>query len=423
MEPSAKSEKNPAAYFYGWVLFFLNTIVVAYTSSLEALPSLLSSQLTLFYNTKISTITYIFSFYYYAFIIFQIPAALLIDKYRTNFFITIAPLITGLSACLLAQSHTLITAGITRFFMGIGSALAFLHAIKCIADWFPAKTFAFRFGLFIAIELVLTVAVSALLNHLTLLLGWHQALIYFGIAGLILTCLVFLITRRFQQNYEAYFQDRPSSLKPLLRKLFDSSQMWVIGMSAGLSTGIIYAFLGRWAKPIFTLAYNLSALHAMALVLIANVGYVCGNLLFPYFSTLLKRRKTFIPCSLAITIIMLVVIVYPPYFTIYLVAICSFLLGFSISAANLGYVIIHEQNATQITATAIASINIFYSIAIAAFDGLITNFLRFETTARGATQYSLQDFESALFRLPIYFIFALIFSFFIRETHAEQLTS
>ena len=420
METSAKLEGNPAAFSYGWVLFFLNVLLVAYISALEVFPSSFSNQLAQLYEVEVSTVTYNLSFYYYALIIFQIPLAVLIDKHRTSFFVITSLLITTLSLLLFSQHYTLVAMAIARFLMGIGAACVLLHSIKCLADWFPAKKFAIRLGLFICLEAFLTLIFSNLIDKATQLLGWREAVLYLAAIGLIFTGFTFLIMRRFKEKYDVYFPEKPPEFKPLLRKLFDSSQMWIIGLSLGFSIGIVYSFLGRWATPIFTLGYNLSVSDAAVLILVANVGYSFGALFFTYLSSLLKQRKILIPGCLAAALIMLILIIYPPYLANYFISIASFLLGFFVSAANLGYVIIHEQNASQITATAIASVNIFYAVTMAAFDTLITVFLRLQTTLKGTSEYVLQDFETALFRLPIYFGLALFFSFFIRKTYAKQ---
>lgn len=408
---------------YGWLLFFLNVFATAYILALEIMPPSFSQELTALYNTKKSTITYLLSFYYYALIVFQIPAGLLIDKYKTRLLLTSSIALAGLGMILFSQSAHLFTVMFSRLLMGIGSAFTFLHSVKCIADWFPKKFFTIRFGLFLALELFVTLAFSSFFNSFAVSSGWRHASFLFGITGIAFAVIAFFMMKSFKEKHELYLSEKKISFKPLLRKLFDSSQMWVIGLTIGLPIGVFYVFLGGWATSLFTLAYSLSKTDAVIVILVANIGYACGSLFFTYLSTLLKKRKLLIPWAILVAIFIIVCIIYPPYLGSYFLTPMLFLLGFAIASVNLGYVIIHEQNAPQITATAIASVNTFYAIVVAALDTVITNFLQFETSIRGTTTAIITDLEAVLIRLPIYFSLALIFSFFIRETYGNQQTS
>lgn len=418
MEIADRLKGNPAAFSYGWVLFILNLLTTSYVSALAILPASFAGQLIHLHDTSPSTAPYALSCFYYAFLIFQLPAGLLIDKYKSALFIPASLLISSLGFLLFSQSSGLITLAATRFLMGSGAAFAFLYAAKGIADWFPAKTFATRLALLIAAKVALTFGLSALFQFTSTSLGWRQASIRFGLFGLLFTLLSLPFIRRFKERYHFYFPEKKPQLKPLLRNLFDSSQMWLIGLTIGLSSGIFLIFLIKWALPIFFSSYQLQKVDPMFLILAATLGYALGTLFFAHLSNLIKRRKPLLPLSLFCAILLLIAIIYPHTLRSSLVPFIFFFLGWFVSAVNLGYVIIYEQNGRQIAATSIASVHVFYAFIIALANTVTTGFLSLEMTAKGAT--ALPHFESVLSRIPIYFTIALLLSLFIRETRGKK---
>ncbi len=410
-------EGNPAAAPFGWLLFTFNVILLAYIATLGLFPIFFSKQLATFYTTTPSNIIFVSSYYYYAFTLFHIPAALLVDKYRTSFIVITSLLLMALGLFLFAHSHTLATAGLALVILGAGSAPLFPHALKCLADWFPPTTFAPRFGLLFMLILSLTFVDILSLKHVVQLSGWRSAFRFLSVTSLALALIAFFFMRRLKEKYLTYFPTKERPLRPLFSHLFDSSQMWLIGLTVGIS-GVFYAFLSQWALPVFTLAYQASKAQGIFLVFMGNVGFGFGTFLFALITTRLKRRKLFICWGLAVAACVFVVLVYlPSLLPGFLVAIAVFLLGLALSAANLGYVIIHEQNGPQITATAIATVNLFHLIAIP-ITGKITAVLTRINTATEAV--NLLEIESALSRIPIYFAAVFLLSFFIRETRAQQ---
>ncbi len=410
-------EGNPAASSFGWLLFSLNLLLLAYISTVGAFPIFLSKQLATFYATTPSNIIFVSSYYFYALTLFHIPAALLVDKYRTSSIVIASLLLMALGLFLLSHSHTLVSAGIAFVFLGIGSAPLFPHALKCLADWFPPKAFAPRFGLLFMLTLTLTFAGIFLLKYLRELEGWRHTFRSLSLASVALAVIAFFLMRRFKEKYLTYFPQKERPLRPFFARLFDSSQMWLIGLTIGIS-GVFYAFLSQWALPVFTLAYQASKAQGIFLVFIGNVGFGLGTFLFASITTLLKQRKLFICWGLAAAACLFVVLIYLPSFLPgFFVAVAVFLLGLALSAANLGYVIIHEQNAPAITATASATVNVFHLLAIPITGKITAVLTRIKTTTEAT---NLLEIESTLSRIPIYFAAAFLLSFFIRETRTKQ---
>lgn len=133
-----------------------------------------------------------------------------------------------------------------------------------------------------------------------------------------------------------------------------------------------------------------------------------------------REKKSLYHLGTAISLLMLIIILYPPYLGIQITSICFFVLGFAASNINIGYTVVHEHNVPQVTATAVAVVNTFYALFAAISQSLIAVFLELGTKLHGSSEYTTWDFQISLIRLPVYIAIALIFSFFIKETFCKQ---
>lgn len=420
MDLPDKISTSPAANFYGWLFFALNLLLTAYVSTLMLIPLPLSGIFAQHFNFSNSTIAYAMTCYAYSFGVFLIPISLLIDRYSKKWLIALGVFVTGIGAVLLSQSIYLLTAIFARTLMGLGATVGFVHGVKCLSDWFAPKKFALLVALFGAFQLVLILLAISLFTHLLRLVPWQPLLFYYGLCSVPLAVIT-LFSQSIEKKLAPPFR-LPISLnwKKSVCALFDSSQIWFIGATTGFFGGVVFVFVCKWSVVFFQTAYLVQETTAGYLILIFCLGYLIGSFFFSYMSNSLERRKMFLPWGLLATLLMLIIIIYPPYLPIDSMLMISFLFGFASASSLLGYTVIHEQNFPQLTATAIAGINAFFALAIAFTDPFVDFFLNFDPTNKQLLTYNLSDFQIALFRIPVYIGFCLFFSFFVRETNAKQ---
>ncbi|MEM7175708.1 MAG: MFS transporter [Chlamydiota bacterium] len=421
MKPSLSNQvPNQKKFFsYGWFLFFLNVIFTGFASTLEVVPVSFLNQFISHFSIRLPVAIYTMSSYYYAFIILQIPIAILLDKYKPKWLVTGSLLITGIGCFLFAKSHQLLVAGIARFLMGTGSAFTFIYGLKSASDWFPLKNFAFRIGLFIALENLCNFILNHSFYHISVHIGWRKVSLVFSIISIALAMISFFFIHNRSGPY-CIVSDTKGEFRHGIRKLFDCSQMWVIGITTGLVIGALFSFIGRWGTSFLRTAYQATPFTILLFTITMYLGYTLGSAFFGYVSTSLQKRKMFIPWGILFAILMLILIIYPPYLSDAQIFCIFFALGLSISPVNLGYVTLCEQNIPQVKATAIAVIHTAYAIVIASSDLFTSILLELVTAIGGRSQYNLYDFQISFFSLPIYLTVALFFSFFIRETYARQ---
>lgn len=406
--------QNRRANAYGWVLLGLNIVAITYIYLLGTFPFLLANELSSLYQTDHSRMTFSLSFYYYLLAACQIPIGICLDKYRCAALLGGSLLLASIGLILFSISSTLGMGAITRALMGIGSAAPFLYATKAISDWFPRKKFSFYLSILIGVISFLVFGGILSLRELLDFFYWRSTLLLVGISGCALSAVVFGTVYFIEGKKALFFPEKQEKLTSFFHLLFRSSQMWIIGLTLGVS-GAFYTFLTRWTIPLLTLGHHLPWFHALVLISCAMVGYSIGFFLLSILSEWMQCKKGWIPWSLLFSSILFVLLIYFPLQKLMIAGVEFFFLGFTISAANLTYAIIKEQNSVHITATAIASINFFHILAIPLVNTITAVLVELKVKAGGHATYAIGDFASAFSRVSIYFFLSFILSFFIRE--------
>ncbi len=403
-----------------WIFFFLTALATAYLFAFILLPTTFSRQLMAHFNVPKVTLSYAMTSYAYSLTLFLIPVSLLIDRYFQLWIFAAGLILTGLGALLFAHSSEIIHATLARAFMGLGATVGLTYSIKALSAWVGQSRRACFLALFIALQIALTLAIAWISHLLFQKNSWQKMLHFYGLCSfpLALLCLLFY---RSTQNFPFQAPPLPSSeWWRAIRSLFDSSQVWFIGFATGIFLGVFLTFISKWGLPFFCLAYKLSFQQALCLVALVCLGFLAGAFFFSSMSTSLQKRKMFIPWGILISLLMLIIMIYPPYLPFQPMLLICFLCGFAGASGLLGYVVICEQNPFELTATAFASIYTFFGFAIIFTDPLISVFLEFESITAATPVATLRNFQIALFRMPIYIALSLLFSLFIRDTHAKQ---
>lgn len=419
---NAEEEEKIAVHprpVYAWMILVLSVIFSAYAYILKSTPGL--DDLAPESNTHLISIVFALTGYYIANTIFQIPVGILIDRFGARIFPTIGLFICALGSIVLSFVHSYPAMFVAKFVMGAGGTFAFINALKIISNWFQPKRFAFLMGLFIALDTCGIVLMRAFYHLLNGMVGWRDTTLFFGLGGLIFACIFFLVV---QDAPGTRFTTHPPAKKEdfwkNIRYIFQSPQIWIIGVSLGLVIGPLFSFETVWSIPFIKQAYKAPFQTAIMFNLLFVFGYASGALYFGRTSTNLQRRKIFLPWGVGFTLLMLLIILYPPYMGVNLTAVCFFVLGFASSTVNLGYVIIHEQNVPQVTATAIATVNTFYALFATVSQLFVAVSVQLGSQVEPSKHATLETFQFALIRLPVYIGISFIFTLFIKETYAKQ---
>ena len=136
---------------------------------------------------------YIFSAFSWAYVLSQLPAGWLLDRfgarrvYAASIFLWSLFTLLQSSIGLLGSAATAVTAlFVLRFMMGAAEAPAFPANAKVVASWFPTKERGTASAIFNSAQYFAAVVFTPLMAWVTHAFGWHHVYIVMGVAGLLL---------------------------------------------------------------------------------------------------------------------------------------------------------------------------------------------------------------------------------------------
>lgn len=113
-----------------WIICLIATLNYSYDFFIRAAPSVMGNNLIIDFGISHTELGMLSSAYFVSYIIIQIPAGVILDKYNRKVVISIATAFCVLGNYLFSATNYYEVAYIGRIFMGIGSAFGFIGAAK-----------------------------------------------------------------------------------------------------------------------------------------------------------------------------------------------------------------------------------------------------------------------------------------------------
>ncbi len=409
---------------HAWVIWLLSALFMFYKYALEVSPSVMTSTLMSTFNISGTALGNLAACYFYAYLLLQIPAGLLLDKIGPRKVTTLAIALCALGSMIFAKADTLLVAGIGRFLTGAGAAFAAVNCLKLIANWFPTNKFAFMAGLMMTVAMLGAVGGQAPLAAFIEAMDWRYAMEFIGIAGLILAAVFWLIVRDIspQHKKEKHIVSQNISLGDSLKRVLKNRQAWWLSAYSGFAFAPVMIFGGLWGVAYTSEAFNLTANISAQAVSLIFIGFAVGAPFFGWFSDWLGRRIVVMFWGTLLALITISAVIYAPGVTHSSLTLLLFLFGFFISSFLLCFTMIREISLPILAATAIGFMNAFDALFGAFSDPLTGKFLDMGwdgKLADGARVFSVSAYKAAFLTLPAYLIISLLMLSRIKETHCK----
>lgn len=360
------------------------------------------------------------AFYFYAYLLMQIPVGLMLDKYSPRLLTSLAILVCSVSTFLFSQTDSLFLACMARAMMGAGAAFAAVSCFKLATLWFSPKRFALVSGLCMTAAMLGAVGGQMPLSVLVQSLGWRPALKIIAMIGLVFGFIYFSIVRDKTAAVVSAENTTQFSLGQHLFAVLKNKQTWLLSLYSGLAFAPVSVFGGLWGVPFLETAHQLSRNNAAFSVSLIFVGFAIGAPFFGWFSDYTGKRKPvlFLGCFTALICILMVL--YVPTHSVASLSFYLFLFGFGASGFFTSFAMIRELFPVVLAGTVLGIMNTFDSICEALFEPLVGAFL--DSTwqgqlVNGVHQFSVSGYHIALALLPLSLFAALMLLFFIKETH------
>jgi len=411
-------------YVLGLFIWFLATLFYFFEFFLRIFLGTIAQDILHDFNLSPRQFSLLGSSYYFAFAIMQFPVGLIFDRFGIRFPMTIAIFLCVLGTLGFSISHTFIEAFISRFFMGLGSAFAFVALIVLAYNWFPKKHLGFMAGLAQLLGAIGPLFAGAPLVFILQKMNndWRLFLQITSYCGLFLTILFgfFLRDKPEKQKKHLVLLENQQKLSHKLFSLLKKSQVWFIALFSGI-TYVCLPLLGAYWGTLYMQARGFSLASSSFSVSMMWIGLALGSPLFGKFSDLIKQRKSILFLCAFIGLVSSSTLLILPKLPILIFSILFFLIGVAGSGQSLAFATIAEIVPKKMRATALAINN----TSITIFGGLlppITGILINISMAKSSTHLLVEsNYIPALFMIPVLFSLGCIISLFlIKETYIKE---
>lgn len=418
MNSNNRRDHKWSSVIYPWVIWTVAASFFFYKYLIQVSPSVMTSDLMKVFEVNGAGLGNLSAFYFYAYLIMQIPVGILLDKYSPRLLTASAIFLCSISTFLFAQTSTLWLACIARAFMGAGAAFAAVSCFKLASLWFPPKRFALVSGMFMTAAMLGAVGGQVPLSLLVQHAGWRMALVMVSLAGILLGTLYLIIVRdksiitvsTLKKTHKSGY-----SFAAILR----NKQTWLLSLYSGLAFAPVSVFGGLWGVPFLEISYHLSRTDAACAISSIFIGFAVGAPIWGWLSDYIGRRKPILFFGTVLALVSLSIVIYSATLNSSSLIILLFCFGFGTSGFFTSFAMIRELFSLTLAATVLGFMNTFDSLCEALYEPLVGAFLDWTwdgKTMDGIHQFSVHGYHVSLILLPLSLVLALVMLLFIQET-------
>lgn len=350
--------KNNDLINKGWLICALGAVFYCYEYILRIEPSLMVPELMQYFKLSADKFGILVSLYYLAYAPMQFFVGVILDIYKPKYILTLAVSICVTGSALFALTDQVIICALGRFLIGLGSAFAFIGALKLATIFLPRNKFAFFSGLVTSFGMLGGFVANLLFGTVIKMLGWKMLLILSTVIGmLIIPSMWHFLSMEIFKKSNASNPRSQELLKPIL-KIIKNKNLWKIGLTGSLLFLSISVFAELWGITFIRTHFHLDNQHAAFINALIFLGWMIGAPLNGVFSEKFTNKANYLIFGGLAGTLLFSLIVFSPIHSILSLEILFFLLGLVSSTQTLCFVIAREYTSNNLTATTLAFINI-----------------------------------------------------------------
>lgn len=408
MTETATSRSGARPFVIAWTIALLFYVLEYATRSS---PAVMIPQLSGAFAETAVGVSGILGAYYYSYSLVSLVAGVALDRAGAKYAVAFGAAVLGIG-CLVFVLANPIEGYAGRLLQGAGSSFAFTGAVYLASRGFSPRSLATAIGVTQCLGMLGGSAGQFLVGPLlTAGIDWRSFWIFFGLVGLALAVLQFLITPGDKQPAGA---SNGGLLRPYAIVL-GNPQTYLCGLIAGLLFTPTTIGDMTWGVAFFQQDISLDFGHAVTVISMVPLGWVVGCPLMGWLADRIGLRKpVLIGGGLAMLAMVAQVTLMPQLLP---ATVGMFIFGIASGAAMIPYTIIKEANPDEVKGCATGTQN-FLVFGISALIGPVFGDLlgrTLETTPDHLAHFR----ESGLFWMAAIAL-AIVVSFFLRETGHRQ---
>jgi sugar phosphate permease len=407
-----------------WIIWGAASLFYLYEFLLRVSVSVMTEGLMESYGVTSTELGVLSSYYYFSYVALQIPCGLIVDRIGPRRVITYSSMLCTIGAFLFSHGNDIFLAKMGRLLIGAGSACAFLSTLKVAADWFSPRKFVLAAGLTAMMGVIGGTfgqrPFAVLVNNV----GWRDAMNYAAIAGIFVTCIVWLLIRDKKRHHKEYHSETSASIIAGLKLISSNPQSWIIATVGCLMYLPISVFAELWGTPYLMKMYSVDNEVASTANIMIFIGMAIGGPSAAWVSNKLKSRKKVMFTAGILSFLCFLGVMLSKSLPIQFVFVLLFFVGVCKGGQVLCFTCVKEINPSRISATTVGFTNTVVMLSGMIFQPAIGMMLDRawdgSYTAEGQRYYSADDYWVAMWAFPIALFINCVIAWFIKETYKEK---
>ncbi len=403
------------------LMCIFGVLFYAYEYYLRVAPSVMAVELKQTFDLGEAAFGYLAAFYYYAYVLMQIPVGLSMDRFGPRRMLTFACSACVLGTYLFANTTSALNAQIGRLMIGFGSAFAYVGVLKIASVWLPKRYFGLVAGICTALGMLGAISGEMIMTMLVESIGWRATLFYAACVGTVLTGALWLVLRdtTHTTNYVLPIEtDTPLEKKlDSFKAILTSRQIWISGSIGCLTFLPITAFAEIWSISFLETAGMSKSEAAMGSAMVF-LGFAVGAPVWGIVSNRLKSRRIPMILGSLLAACFMALLVWHPNNSIFWMYSLLLLTSFFASVEVLVFAVSDDASMHSVNATAIAFTNMLVMLGGAFLPPMIGKILDQRLQLMG--DLTISDYSIALMVLPIALLLAAVLSFLLKETYQKD---
>ena len=404
----------------GWAVCIIAASFYCYEYALRIIPSIISLQLRIHYgNLSLSAFGWLASLYYWMYTPMQAVVGVSTDRYGPRHVLIFAIILCFVGSYLFGATHSIYIAGFGRLLTGIGSAFAFVGALKLAAIWLPKKYFPIFSGIIMSIGMLAAIIGDYAMTWLSIHWGWLNLLYITSVFGIILTVIFILFVH--EKNVPQTRHKKSTSLGFMYKnfwRLLHTPKYIIIGLIGCFLYISLSGFADMWGIPFLKTIYPNEALRVASVNSTVYWGWFFGAPLISLIASKYNQRISPLRYGSLFAAIIFSIILLFPHLPIVLMGILLFIFGVCCSSENLCFVIARDYESLRFAATAMGVVNLIIMISGIVLQPLIAHIVDWVWSGQiihGLRIYTLNDYRFALLIVPFFLVVAFFMSFFVHD--------
>lgn len=409
-----------------WLVCLVVAAFYWYDFMLRAMPGVLIVPLMRDLHVGAFHVGLLATLYYYAYCPLQLIAGAVVDRFTRRWVLFFSCLVSAAGGIVFSVSTDFVWVAVGRNLMGVGTAFAFVGALKLAAMRLPHRAFVFYTGAMLSLGMLGALTTDVVLAPSAEAFGWRNTVFATAVVGVLLAVVMLLVAKD-RPRWLPKSAPKSGSMGSFVVQTFAQFRYgytWLIGVLGGLMLLPISVFASFWYVLFLKQTYHVANVSAAMTAGYIFVGFIIGAPCFAWWSNKINRRKLPVVLASALVVVLTALVVYVTTLPRMGLLLLLFLLGFFTAAQVLIFAVVKELSGLRNTGVAMASVNFLITLTPLLFQpwvGLwLTKHWHGSLSASGVPMFSHQNYEHAFVAMLCLLVLAFILACLMPETYCRS---